>query len=125
MRNWFAQPVLGAGANVVAAVVSAVVLVLTSHRARRSLTLLGVGLFTAGWVSNLTDRLGVHRWTAPGSARGVVDFIPTGMGYRGNVADVVIALGSVLLAWRLVRPRAGGGGDAAIRPRPRRSPGTA
>jgi hypothetical protein len=42
-----------------------------------------------GWGSNLLDRLGVHYWTAPGSIRGVVDFIHIGVHYY-NVADLFI-----------------------------------
>jgi hypothetical protein len=42
-----------------------------------------------GWCSNLLDRLGLHYWTAPGSVRGVVDFILVD-GARYNVADLFI-----------------------------------
>jgi hypothetical protein len=42
-----------------------------------------------GWGSNLLDRLGMHYWTAPGSVRGVVDFIYVG-GAHYNVADFFI-----------------------------------
>jgi len=44
---------------------------------------------TGGWGSNLLDRLGIHYWTAPGSVRGVVDFIHIG-GHYYNVADFFI-----------------------------------
>jgi hypothetical protein len=44
---------------------------------------------TGGWASNLLDRLGIHYWTAPGSVRGVVDFIHLGPHYY-NVADFII-----------------------------------
>jgi hypothetical protein len=44
---------------------------------------------TGGWASNLLDRLGTHYWTAPGSVRGVVDFIHIG-GHYYNVADFFI-----------------------------------
>ena len=44
---------------------------------------------TGGWVSNLLDRLGIHHWTAPGSVRGVVDFMHIGAHYY-NVADFFI-----------------------------------
>jgi lipoprotein signal peptidase len=46
-------------------------------------------LMIGGWGSNLLDRLGVHYWTAPGSVRGVVDFIHIG-GYYYNLADFFI-----------------------------------
>ena len=44
---------------------------------------------TGGWASNLLDRLGIHYWTAPGSVRGVGDFIHLG-GHYYNVADFFI-----------------------------------
>jgi lipoprotein signal peptidase len=46
-------------------------------------------LMTGGWTSNLLDRLGIHYWTAPGSVRGVVDFMHIGDHYY-NVADLFI-----------------------------------
>ncbi len=46
-------------------------------------------LMIGGWCSNLLDRLGAHYWTAPGSVRGVVDFIHLG-GHYYNVADFFI-----------------------------------
>jgi hypothetical protein len=76
-------------------------------------------------VSNVLDRLGLHRFTAPGSERGAVDFIPV---YPKNlfslpdqavfnVADVAILIGALLLVlsaagWLLVHRR-----PEAIRPR--------
>jgi lipoprotein signal peptidase len=50
-------------------------------------------LMVGGWSSNLLDRLGVHRWTAPGSIRGAVDFITLGAEVA-NVADAFIAAGT-------------------------------
>jgi hypothetical protein len=49
----------------------------------------------AGWCSNLLDRLGLHHWTAPGSAHGVVDFLGIGAHYY-NVADLCIIGGTPL-----------------------------
>src|SRR6185437_15987175 len=46
-------------------------------------------LMVGGWGSNLLDRLGAHFWTAPGSVRGVVDFIHLGAHYY-NLADFFI-----------------------------------
>jgi lipoprotein signal peptidase len=60
-------------------------------------------LIAAGWTSNLLDRFGVHELTAPGSVRGVVDFIPIGAQSRANVADVWILVGLVMLVSVLVR----------------------
>src|SRR5262249_56784726 len=64
---------------------------------------LGGGLILGGWTSNILDRLGLHNWTAPGSARGVVDFIPDGTPGRSNTADLFIAIGAVVLAVALLR----------------------
>jgi lipoprotein signal peptidase len=48
-----------------------------------------VGNVLGGWGSNLLDRLGMHYWTAPGSVRGVVDYLHLGGGTY-NVADFFI-----------------------------------
>ena len=60
------------------------------------------------FYSNLLDRLKLHDWTAPGSSRGAVDFLPSG-GVTGNLADFWIAVGAgvLVVAWigrRLARP---------------------
>jgi lipoprotein signal peptidase len=67
---------------------SIAVLVLVRRRATAAVRVPGA-LMTGGWLSNLLDRLGVHYWTAPGSVRGVVDFIHLG-GHFYNVADFFI-----------------------------------
>lgn len=92
-------------ANLLGTVLLGIALVACVRHGRRRATLLGAGLVVGGWAGNLLDRLGGHRWSAPGSPRGAVDFIPTGMGYRGNVADLFIAGGTVLLAGSLVTSR--------------------
>jgi hypothetical protein len=53
-------------------------------------------LAVGGWSSNALDRLGLHFWTAPGSVRGAVDFIPFHHCVY-NVADFAIAGGTVFL----------------------------
>jgi hypothetical protein len=59
-------------------------------RRRRRCSLLATGLLILGdWSSNLVDRLGMHTVTAPGRARGAVDFIHLGTPDR-NVADFII-----------------------------------
>src|SRR5262249_25826530 len=82
------------------------------RRPRAPGVLLGGGLIIGGWTSNILDRLGLHNWTAPGSARGVVGFIPDGTPGRSNTADLCIALGAVGLG-------------AALRPRPPEPPAPA
>ncbi len=69
-------------------VLSVAVSVLASCRAPALVSVPGA-LMAGGWGSNLTDRLGAHYWTAPGSVRGVVDFIHIG-GHYYNVADFFI-----------------------------------
>jgi hypothetical protein len=90
---------------------------------RRSVhILLGGGLVAAGCASNLLDRLGMHHWSAPGSARGVVDFIPSGGASRCNLADLGIVLGAMLLAFTLMhRPTAEEQDDIVAEPAESRS----
>jgi MYXO-CTERM domain-containing protein len=97
MRAWFAAPTVGAVADAIGALLVLAGVVLLLRRPRRPAVLLGGALVAAGWTSNLLDRFGLHEWTAPGSVRGVVDFIPTGGGSRSNVADAWIALGVLVL----------------------------
>lgn len=67
---------------------SVVVLALARWRAPSAVVIPGT-LMVGGWGSNLLDRLGLHYWTAPRSARGAVDFIHIGT-YLYNVADFYI-----------------------------------
>jgi len=59
------------------------------------LPFVGAALILAGWASNLADRLGLHVVTAPGSTRGVVDFLHF-QGRLWNLADVTIIAGTGL-----------------------------
>jgi lipoprotein signal peptidase len=86
---WYAGPVTGALLDLLDfGLLSVAVWVLARHRATAAAGVPGA-LMTAGWGSNLADRLGMHYWTAPGSVRGVVDFIHIG-GHYYNVADFFI-----------------------------------
>jgi lipoprotein signal peptidase len=100
-RWWFAEPVPGAVANVVGAALVAAGLAVLLRHPRRTAVQVGGALLAAGWTSNLFDRFGLHRWTAPDSARGVVDFIPSGGASRCNIADLWILVGLVLLGLAL------------------------
>ena len=78
-------------------------------------------LMVGGWASNLLDRLGMHYLTAPGSIRGVVDFIAMA-GTRWNIADVAIIgatplflLSAAFLAGRAAWRHAGGQATPAMR----------
>ena len=86
---WYAAPISGALLDVVDfALLSVVVWILARSRANAAVVVPGA-LMTGGWFSNLLDRLGVHYWTAPGSVRGVVDFMHLG-GHYYNLADFFI-----------------------------------
>ena len=87
--GWFADPVAGALLDVLdLGLLSLAAWVLARCRASPAVVVPGA-LMTGGWVSNLLDRLGIHHWTAPGSVRGVVDFMHIGAHYY-NVADFFI-----------------------------------
>jgi lipoprotein signal peptidase len=96
-RSWFAEPVPGAVANTVGIVLIAAGLASLVRRPHRRAVTVGGALVAAGWTSNLLDRFGLHEWSAPGSGRGVVDFIPSGGTSRCNVADFWIVAGLILL----------------------------
>jgi hypothetical protein len=59
------------------------------RRRRPAVVVASGALMLGGWGSNLFDRLGLHVWIAPGSVRGVVDFIHAGGGPY-NIADFFI-----------------------------------
>jgi lipoprotein signal peptidase len=87
--GWYAGPVTGALLDLLDfGLLSVAAWLLSRCRATAAVVVPGV-LMTAGWVSNLLDRLGIHDWTAPGSVRGVVDFMHLGAHYY-NVADFFI-----------------------------------
>jgi lipoprotein signal peptidase len=86
---WYAAPVTGAVLDLLDfGLLSVVVSALARWRTTAAVGVPGA-LMTGGWGSNLLDRLGSHYWTAPGSVRGVVDFIHIG-GHYYNVADFFI-----------------------------------
>ena len=86
---WYAGPVTGALLDLLDfGLLSIAVSVLARGRVPAAVSVPGA-LMIGGWCSNLLDRLGTHYWTAPGSVRGVVDFIHIG-GHYYNVADFFI-----------------------------------
>jgi len=95
VSSWYADPVTGALLDVAGFGLLSVAVVVLLRRRLPVMILISGALMTAGWISNLFDRLGMHYWTAPGSVRGAVDFLPLGW-LRYNVADVFIASGTVL-----------------------------
>jgi lipoprotein signal peptidase len=86
---WYARPVTGALLDLMDfGLLSIAVSVLARYRVPAAVGVPGA-LLVGGWGSNLLDRLGAHFWTAPGSVRGVVDFIHLGAHYY-NLADFFI-----------------------------------
>jgi lipoprotein signal peptidase len=94
--SWFENGALGGMLDVADAVFLATAAVLLVRRQRSWPVLLGGGLVLAGWSSNVADRLGLHSWTAPGSSRGAVDFLPYSQ-WVFNFADVVITAGTLIV----------------------------
>jgi lipoprotein signal peptidase len=86
---WYSDPVGGALLDLLDFGVLSVALYILVRRRRPAAVVVLGALMLGGWGSNLLDRLGMHRWTAPGSVRGAVDFICVG-GARYNVADLFI-----------------------------------
>ncbi len=86
---WYAAPVSGALLDVLdVALLATAILLLSRWRTANWVSVPAV-LMIGGWSSNVLDRVGLHYWTAPGSVRGVVDFIHIG-GYYYNLADFFI-----------------------------------
>jgi lipoprotein signal peptidase len=86
---WYSGRITGALLDLMDfGLLSIAVSVLARYRVSNAVRVPGA-LMTGGWGSNLLDRLGIHYWTAPGSVRGVVDFIHIGGRYY-NIADFFI-----------------------------------
>jgi lipoprotein signal peptidase len=91
------QPAPGAlvdGAALVLLAVAAVWLIRTS--ALGAVGWVGCALVWAGIASNAADRWFGHLWLAPGSKRGVVDWIAVNGGGSINLADIVIGVGLLI-----------------------------
>jgi lipoprotein signal peptidase len=93
--SWFGSSVGGAILDILDAVVLASALAWIVRRRRPTPVLLSSALASGGWVSNLSDRLGLHYWTAPDSVRGAVDFLRVGRGAVFNGADITIVVGTI------------------------------
>jgi lipoprotein signal peptidase len=105
---WYSGRISGAVLDVLdVGLLSIVVWTLARRRVSGAVRVTGA-LMAGGWTSNLLDRLGIHYWTAPGSVRGVVDFMHIGSHYY-NVADLFIISCTPLFAlaagYQLVRTR--------------------
>jgi lipoprotein signal peptidase len=87
--GWYKDPVTGALLDLVDFGLLSIAVFILVRRRRPAAVVVSGALMLGGWGSNLLDRLGMHYWTAPGSVRGVVDFIYVG-GAHYNVADFFI-----------------------------------
>ena len=92
---WYAAPLPGTVLDVVGAAVLGYVLRAILCCCQPAAIQVSGTLAVAGWGSNLLDRLGMHHLSAPGSARGAVDFIQIGADVY-NLADFVIVAGTLL-----------------------------
>jgi lipoprotein signal peptidase len=96
VSGWYAGPVTGALLDLLDVGLLTIAIYAVVRRRRRAIVVIPATLMIGGWSSNLLDRLGMHYWTAPGSVRGAVDFIPIGPYYRYNIADFFIIVGTPL-----------------------------
>src|SRR3954453_15784705 len=107
---WYRDGGMGAALDAIAVSMVSALAALLLQRRRPPLLFLGVAMMLAGWVSNLADRLGLHQVTAPGTRRGVVDFLRWG-GRLWNVADLSVMAGAVMCVvappWLSPVPRSG------------------
>ncbi|MDT4891144.1 MAG: signal peptidase [Pseudonocardiales bacterium] len=94
--SWYSKPLSGALLDLLDSGLLIVAAVFFLRRRRPAAVLITGAMVIGGWSSNLLDRLFMHYWTAPGSVRGVVDFIRIGKHFY-NVADLFIITGTPLL----------------------------
>ena len=112
---WYAAPVTGALLDLLdVGLLSAALCILVRRRCPAAVVV-SSALMLGGWCSNLLDRLGIHYWTAPGSVRGVVDFIRIN-GALYNVADLFILAATPLFLLTVgFLGRGAAGGPATVR----------
>ena len=80
-------------------VIATVFLVVTATHARSAGWAVGIGLILGGALGNLIDRL----FSPPGFARGqVTDFLAYGNLFIGNLADIALGAGAIVLALALL-----------------------
>jgi signal peptidase II len=83
-------------------VAATVVLIVAATRTRTAGWAVGIGLILGGAIGNLIDRL----FAPPAFARGhVTDFLAYGNWFIGNLADVALGAGVIVLAGRWIRRR--------------------
>lgn len=83
-------------------VVATVVLLMSALRSRTTWWAVGIGFVLGGAIGNVLDRL----FAPPGFGRGyVTDFLAYSDFFIGNLADVALGVGGVVLAIGLLRRR--------------------
>jgi lipoprotein signal peptidase len=93
--GWYADTLTGQLLDLLGVGFVSIAVALLVRRRRPIVVLASAAVMIGGWGSNLLDRLGMHSWTAPGSTRGAVDFLPLSH-YRFNLADIFIVGGTAL-----------------------------
>jgi lipoprotein signal peptidase len=92
---WYADPVQGLLLDLLGFGLLSIAISVLMRRRQALAVLISECMMVGGWSSNLLDRLVMHDFTAPGSDRGAVDFIPFGS-HSYNVADLFIIIGTLL-----------------------------
>lgn len=93
--SWYAGTLTGGLLDLLSVWLLSIAVPVLVRRRRPIVVLAPAAVVIGGWGSNLLDRLGLHSWTAPGSTRGAVDFLPFDQ-YRYNLADLVIVVATAL-----------------------------
>lgn len=96
IASWYSGNPSGAALDLASAQILTFGLFTLLRRVRPLPILLPAALTISGWASNLGDRLGLHRLTAPGMPRGAIDFLRW-QHNTYNLADACIATGTLLL----------------------------
>ena len=102
--SWYADTLTGGLLDLLSVGFLSIAVPVLVRRRRPIVVLAPAALMIGGWGSNLLDRLGMHSWTAPGSTRGAVDFLPVDH-YRFNLADLVILVATALFVLSVGVPR--------------------
>jgi lipoprotein signal peptidase len=97
---WYADPVQGLLLDLLDFGLLSIAISVLMRRRQSLVVLISECMMVGGWASNLLDRLVMHDFTAPGSDRGAVDFIPFGSRHY-NVADLFIIVGTLLFVLAL------------------------
>ncbi len=92
---WYVAPIPGLLLDVLGTGLLAIAISVLWRRRHSLAVLISGSMMIGGWSSNLLDRVVLHQFTAPGSSRGAVDFVPM-LGHFYNIADYFIICGTPL-----------------------------